>query len=381
MTAKNRQRQETGSSKQREIEAMFLNGGNGMSNSSATACLRAQPSRRSVVTQVRAWLLLIPLVFLAVHGEPSFLQTTHTKEGGDGLSVAAESSGSQTDQGLERTFVYLAYGVVGCLCVQEHRRIRSGLRFARPMLWLAGLALCSTLWSQVPLNSLRYASYYTLDTLLAVYLVTAFKLEEMMGLVRMAGVAVVCCSAVMVVAFPQYGIVHAADHTGVWQGIFSEKNDAAKNLMFLLTPVMGSQILGLKNLLYAALLLPFIVMTGSKSALVALLAMVMFAVCVAAFRRMSAKTAAFAATTIGLTLATIALMLAATWAQTTAMLGRDATLTGRTVIWGHLIDSGIWPWAGSLPMRITACWRCGCNWASLGWRWSFALWRWRCGTR
>jgi O-antigen ligase len=241
----------------------------------------------------------------------------------------------------------MAYAVVLCLCVREHRRIRSGLRLARPMLWLAGLAVCSTLWSQVPLSSLRYGIYYSLDTLLAIYLVTTFTLEELMDLVRMAGVTVVVCSAVMVAVFPQYGIVHTADHAGVWQGIFSEKNDAAKNLVFLLTPVMGSQVLRPRNLLYAALLLPFIAMTGSKSALVALLAMGAFAAGLAVLRRMGRRTAAFAATAAGVTLAAAATGLAAFWAQITALLGRDGTLTGRTTIWAHLLDSGMQrPWLG-----------------------------------
>jgi len=307
----------------------------------------ARQSRpRSVMKMVRAWLLLIPLVFLAVHGQPSFMQGEHNMEGGEGLAAAAEG-GSGGDEGLERTFVYVAYGVAACFCLRDPRRIVETARMAQPLLWLAGLALCSALWSQVPVNSLRYACCYGMDTLLAICLVTVFTLEELMQLLKMAGVAVVVCSAVMVLAFPQFGIVHQLDHAGAWQGIFSEKNDAAKNLMFLLTPVMGTQFFERRNLLYAALLLPFIAMSGSESALVALLLMAVFVVYQAAFRRLSGKSATFAATLTAVAMTTGLWALVVEWTQITAMLGRDATLTGRTEIWALLLEAGRErPWLG-----------------------------------
>jgi exopolysaccharide production protein ExoQ len=300
----------------------------------------------SVVGTVRAWLLLIPLLFLAVHGQPSFMQAARNSEGGTGLSATAEAGGDASG-GLERAFVYAAYGVVLCLCLRSYRRILRTSRFATPLLLLAGLALCSALWSQVPLNSLRYGLYYLFDTLLAIYLLTAYSFEQLRSLLMMTGVAVALLSALTILFFPQYGIVHLADHAGVWQGIFSEKNDAAKNLMFLWSPVLGSSFFRWKNLLYSALILPFIAMTGSRSALVAIVLLVAFAVCERAFRALSAATAQFMAAALGLLVTSFGVILLVAGPRIAALLGRDITLTGRTDIWQLLIESGLRrPWFG-----------------------------------
>jgi exopolysaccharide production protein ExoQ len=310
--------------------------------------LHAAPQRReriltrrpnSVATLVRAWLLLVPLVYLAVHGQPSFMQGSRNTVGGTSLSAAAETSGSDANSTITRIFVYTSYGIVACLLARESRRIGRTVRYAKPLLLLALLAVTSTLWSQLPASSLRSGIYYGLDTLLGIYLLTVFDLEQLMDLFMMVGVAVASLSYLMIILYPQYGIVQLTEHSGVWQGIFSEKNDAAKTFLFLLTPVLSRRIFRLKHLLYAAMLVPLIAKTGSKTAFIALLVVASFVVCRGLFTRLSQKTALFAATVIGLAMLSGVGVVIVGSAQITALLGRDPTLTGRTDIWAMLLQS------------------------------------------
>jgi exopolysaccharide production protein ExoQ len=208
-----------------------------------------------------------------------------------------------------------------------------------PVLGLALLAMASALWSQVPMVSFRSGRYYVLDTLFACLLVVSFETEELMTLVMMLGVSVATLGLVVVVFFPQYGIVHDSAHTGVWRGIFSEKNDAAKNLVFLLTPVCNRRILRPISLAYGTLVFFMIVMTRSATAVSILAIYVAFVAGLTLLRKMKSRDASFTVILTAVLLTVAGIVGYFEFARIAALLGRDPTFTGRTDIWQALIES------------------------------------------
>jgi O-antigen ligase len=240
---------------------------------------------------------------------------------------------------LYRVLVYGLYTMLGCFIFTNLSRVLRAIVQCKTALLVCGIVLASVLWSQEPLFSLRNGLYYLIDTVFAFYLLTAFSLEELMDLMMMLGATLALLSAVLIVALPQYGLVHQTVHLNTWQGIFAGKNVASEQYMFLLTPVCNRRILQPGCMLYAGMIFFFIVMTQSVTAMVVLPIYVVFMMCLPLFRRMSLRSAAFltAATTAAAILSAFLLINIAP--QLAGFLGRDPTLTGRTGIWAILWQS------------------------------------------
>jgi O-antigen ligase len=297
-----------------------------------------QLDRRSIPQLVLAWVLLLPLLYLAVHGRPSF---QHVGIGvDDEISISAHVIGApEPPKDFVHYSIYLAYAVILCVCLKQMRRIGREMWLSQPVVWLAMLTMVSALWSQMPVESLRSGYYYLLDTLFAFYLVVTFTTEELMTLTMMLGTVVALGTVVVVTLFPQYGLVHQLAHAGVWRGIFSEKNDAAKNLVFLIAPVINRRILRPANLAYAIAIFGLIAMTRSATAMVILFSYVLFMAVLQLYKRMNARNASFSlllAATLFVVVATVGYF---EFPVISALLGRDPTLTGRTDIWAPLIES------------------------------------------
>jgi exopolysaccharide production protein ExoQ len=300
---------------------------------------RRQPKgKRKMPQLLLAWLLMVPLVVLAVHTQFSFLQGSRNSDEGQGIAslMAAPDAGVSI---VFRVLFYAAYAAILWLICTNLSRVLRAISQCKPALLVCGIVLASVIWSQDPVASLRGGLYYLVDTLFAFYLLSTFSLEELMELIMMAGATLAILSAVMIVAFPQYGLVQETAHHGVWQGIFSEKNDAAKNWIFLLTPVCNRRIFQPRSMLYAGMVLLFLGMTKSVTAIIALAVYLAFMMCLPFFRRLSLRSAAFSiAVAVLITVLSVSVLIEIA-PQLAGLLGRDLTLTGRTDIWAVLLQS------------------------------------------
>jgi O-antigen ligase len=295
-------------------------------------------TRRSMPRLLLAWVLLFPLLFLAVHGRPSFRNAGISVD--DETSVSAHIEGAAPEEkGFLHYWIYMAYAAMLGVLVKQSRSLWREMWLCRPVVGLALLAIASAVWSQVPGDTLVASLYYLLDTLFAFYLVVTFSTEELMTLTMMLGTTVGVASLVLIVGLPQYGLVHEVGHAGVWRGIFAEKNDAAKNLAFLLTPVCNRRILRPLSLAYGAMILGLLLMTRSATAIVIVAAYFVFMLGLQLYRRMKPGNA----TVLMLLAAVLGVVVAAVgyveFGEISALLGRDATLTGRTDIWAVLLES------------------------------------------
>jgi exopolysaccharide production protein ExoQ len=300
---------------------------------------RPQPKgKRKMPQLLLAWLLMVPLVVLAVHTRFSFLNNFGNSDEGQTFAnqLTAPDDGMRN---VYRVLVYGLYTVLGWLIFTNLPRVLRAISQCKLALLVCGIVLASVIWSQEPLISLRNGLFYLVDTFFAFYLLTAFSLEELMELMMMLGTTLAILSAVMIVAFPQYGLVQQTVHLNRWQGIFVGKNVASELYIFLLTPVCNRRIFQPRCMLYAGIILLFIVMTHSVTAIVVLPVYVVFMMCLPFFRRLSLRSAAFLIAASILMTVLSAFLLIGMAPQLADFLGRDLTLTGRTGIWAILLQS------------------------------------------
>ncbi|WP_029430302.1 O-antigen ligase [Blastococcus sp. URHD0036] len=143
---------------------------------------------------------------------------------------------------------------------------------------------------------------------------------------------------VMYLALPAVGTEQEAYHSGAWTGLFAQRNNAAfvlalAALTFLFLALSPEAPGRGSSLAWTAVAL--ITLTAAESgtglAVTTVCALLMLAVTHARHWSRSAKGLALGV--LGAAAAAVALNVAATVEFVTGLLGRDDTLTGRTVIW------------------------------------------------
>jgi len=285
---------------------------------------------------VIAWTLMWPFVFFAARGIFSF------QDSSDG----SDMSGLVPTRHLG-VFGYIvlpgiAYLIVMYLVTLNFRRIIS-IALQMKMLTLLGLlTVCSALWSQNPARSLYNGVFYLTGTLFAYYLVTRFDPKDIMGLVMMTGTLACLGGLVMVVLFPQFGVDTVHTRTaGAWKGIFFDRTGAAKTLVYLLSPalVFGYRRLGPRRMAYILLLGIFIVKAKAVTALVVGVLYTTVMLSLYLVRWVERRTAVLAAMTVIPTLIIIICAGLPFLPDVLSAMGRDPTLTGRTVVWSVLMPS------------------------------------------
>jgi exopolysaccharide production protein ExoQ len=210
------------------------------------------------------------------------------------------------------------------------------------MTLLALLAVGSTIWSQSPSRSFLYGSCYLLSTLFAYYLVLRFDDDQLMELVTLTGAAVSVLCVIFVVALPQYGISYRDPRSpGAWVGIFPARTGVAQVLTFLLTPalILRDSRRHWRQLAYVLLVVFLILMSRPVTALIL---MCLYAGSVAWLyllritKRRTAWSIGFAVISV---LMLLVILVVPQMPLLFGLFGRDATISGRTVIWQGLLES------------------------------------------
>lgn len=214
------------------------------------------------------------------------------------------------------------------------------------LLWgLVGLALLSVLWSDLPATTLRRSIGLVATTLFGVYLAKRYSIKEQLQLLAwMFGIAAVL-SLLLVTALPIYGI-----HEGGWRGIYSNQNLLGRlmclgAIVFLILARSSSQY---RWIAWAGCGFTATLMwaSTSKTALVVFLAILVLLSAYQAWRR-------YYPIPFPWLVAAIVLGGCAIWwlldnlEIVTGLLGKDITLSKRTIIWEIVLAKiGQHPWLG-----------------------------------
>jgi exopolysaccharide production protein ExoQ len=217
------------------------------------------------------------------------------------------------------------------------------------ILALVSLTAISVIWSVSPDTTIRRSFALIMTTMFGFWLASRWSWRELILLIAATSVLFVIGSTFMALAIPALGIDNAV-HVGAWKGLWWEKNTMGAMMAWAAVSCYAAIIVDKKRALiwlgFAAWATALVLLSTSKTALLSWSIGTGGAIGIALCRR-------------GFGFATLMLFLLITGASTVTLvlfiapvealeaLGRDATLTGRTDIWGVLIGQvAAEPWTG-----------------------------------
>lgn len=244
----------------------------------------------------------------------------------------------------------ITYAIVCAFLIARYRQVMPILRRHWLLIALVQLTVLSTVWSVNPEVTLRRSLALAATTALAVYLATRFDARQFLSLMIVAVTIAALLHIGCVLLLPQYGIHETADWTGAWRGVAVHKNVMGRWM------ALGSVLFLLRMLerrrphwfFWSGFLLTtlLVVMSQSRTAWIATGLLIC---CVCLFRWFGTSGSAIL---VGAVVLTVALAIAgseiADYTQTALYaVGKDPTLTGRTVLWEAAYGFGMkQPWLG-----------------------------------
>jgi exopolysaccharide production protein ExoQ len=203
------------------------------------------------------------------------------------------------------------------------------------------LGLVSVLWSYSPAISARRWVPLLMGVAFAYYLVASYPMERIIRHAAAAlGMALVA-STIVALIIPSLGVMSEPQLAGAWSGVFGHKTSLGH------ATVLGVMCYGWlwrheprHRLLYALALLLCLflaVMSKSKTAQLAILIIISFAVFLPALRwpGLVRIWAIYGMVVVGAVLSTLMLF---NFSDIMEALGKDATLTGRVPVWTSLLE-------------------------------------------
>ena len=225
-----------------------------------------------------------------------------------------------------------------------------------PLVWVVvGFVGASVLWSVDPTLSARRWVAFAGTATFGVYLGACWSRLQLVRLFVATGVIAIVASFLATLVIPDLAMLY--DGRGVaWNGIFGHKNELGRFMAWtlftawLLRRASSSPRERLLALLVAVGAAALIVLSESKTALVVavvMLGMVPAQRAAQTLRRQGPLLLTGVGAITGAVAVVAATLAADNWAALTGLLGRDATLTGRTYIWKAVLESiAERPWIG-----------------------------------
>lgn len=209
---------------------------------------------------------------------------------------------------------------------------------ALPLLLL--LALVSVLWSGQPDIAIRRSVALSLSAAFGLYLAVRVPFPQLLRMVAWVVLLRVLVDYAMIFGLPSYGV----DQNGLWQGRSPGKNNLGRDAV-LAAVVMTWQVVATRSARFVFLggvLLSLGLVLGSQSTTSFVSAILLIAA-LPVYQLLRAKKTLFGAVVVSLgggSLLAASIALSQLEAITSA-LGKDVTLTGRTVLWTESL-AAIW---------------------------------------
>lgn len=287
------------------------------------------------------WVLLYPMLFFAVMSTFSFVDLSANTG-----AAGAYGSASQADSAsvLHSILSILAYFIIVVVMLRSYRKMirvcaDNLIAFALPT-----LAFLSIIWSQFPSRSFLYAGFILLNTLFGLYLAARFRPLQQINLIALTGVVATISSFVLAIAYPAAGVDYK-EEVGGWQGIFPHKNVAGLLLILFVLPVFCVRlpISWQKSFrwVYTLLAMIFVIMTQSRTAWIIGFLLVGNVMLMPYIRRLPGRERILASIVTVFGSLFIAILAYAYQGEILIGLGKDPTLTGRTIIWGAAITAAL----------------------------------------
>lgn len=271
----------------------------------------------------------------------------------DSLYISADPLGQvEVDNPLYRLLsplqMLLYLITMGLLAVHWKSAIVAALR--NKLIWtLAGLVLFSFLWSDFPEESLRKGINAVQTSFFGLYLAVRYDLKQILRMFGVALIIVALFTILFSLAMPGAAI-ETGINQGAWRGPFTQKNLMAR-LMVLTIMIC---LLGATDSRRRSYLLWFGVAVGSSLLLLSksitgLIILCLLLLLIPLYKMIRWRGTLFipAFCIVLLIAGGVVLTLVSNWENLLLALGRDPTMSGRTVLWNvlaHKISER--PWLG-----------------------------------
>lgn len=287
----------------------------------------------SMFARIETYALLLAM-FILISGGAYLSPEMQNKAEGNGTLVSTEAPGP-----MHLVQWAIAFGIIFLIVIS---RWRSVVNMSLRMKILSSTVLFATssfLWSVDPPLSLRSGIYLLFNMSLVFYLVQRFSLQEMMRFFIALGVGVAVLSFATAILLPSYAWTRVGSRQAL-QGVFVAKNLLGNNAVLLLTPALFIRSMRrTARLVYVSGLSALIVLSFSVQAWAAALFCFSFAVIGILFRRLRSKDAIWIAYITVLPLLFAIITLLTNWLEILQFLGKDPTISGRTTIWGAVLEA------------------------------------------
>ena len=231
--------------------------------------------------------------------------------------------------------LWLAVYLVTILLIVKHRRRVFEVAFKdKLILLLVGLAVSSVLWSGAPEVTLRRSIALVGTTVFGVYLAARYSARELLILLAWVLGLIAVMSLGAALALPAHSI--SFDHVDSnWRGIFENKNTLG-SIMAISTALWVAIFFNFKwgraiAPVFMALSVFLLIQSNSKTALVMLAMFLLLLPLYLVLGRV--RVGLFHIVLLFLSAAALALLFLSNLDAIMALLGRDLSLTGRTVLW------------------------------------------------
>jgi O-antigen ligase len=210
--------------------------------------------------------------------------------------------------------------------------------------------IASAAWSANPGISLRRSIALTGTTLFGTYLALRLRPDELLRYVYYAFAITLTASLLVILLIPSMG-VHQNIHSGAWAGVLSHKNDFGRLMVLGVLVCMTYYFMDReRNRTVGILLLLFflcVVMSQSRTSWVALTILLLSIPLLLISRRPGLPLAVQVLILAGVGLGGVGFVLVEYSEELLEIIGRDATLTGRTHIWELAWEAAAQkPWLG-----------------------------------
>jgi O-antigen ligase len=240
------------------------------------------------------------------------------------------------------------FAILVVLIFLHWKSFAAGMRRSGLLLALCVLAIASAGWSSEPVFSFRRGIILLATTMLGIYMASRFDWDEQLDLFGwFVGISIIG-SVVMAILFPQYGISHDV-HAGDWKGLFPHKNALGQQMAFGILALAIGRPKGLpKVILGCSLLGATVLLILSRSATSAAALVVICAIYLTLHLVRLKRRKTLPLWLVFTPLISVGVVLVAMSGKLIlAILGRDGTLTGRTIIWTSVLDAiRERPWLG-----------------------------------
>jgi exopolysaccharide production protein ExoQ len=292
-------------------------------------------------SKLLAWILLVPLLYFAVHGMFSFDRSQYANNAGVG-TASTTAVNADSDTVYYRIQRFAMYGIVALVMTLS---IKGTFRLAQRYLFvfsLPVLAILSTAWSQDKSKTLPLAVMVLCLTLFAVYLCQRFRPDEQIELVNLVGIVAAFASYFLIAFVPSMGIRHT-DESPAWQGLFVHKNALGILTVYFFAAAYYAEkrtpLISLFYKIYMGAMLLLVVMSLSRTAWLQMLLLILYFALESIFIRAGRMEKILLPVAAAL-LATLMGILVITNAEKVSLaLGKSADMTGRSGIFEAIYPS------------------------------------------